>query len=256
MKLSIEQESVNQTAIELAERYQTVESDLIFVLQEVERLKVHRSLGLRSLFQYAVTVLKLDEAVAYALISVARKCREIPELKAAILQKKISVYKANRIVSSLNLNNAKELLEFAASHSKHEIEREIARRDPKARTPDKVKVISSEWTSLQTSVSTDTLNLLKRVEAILAQKGMSTTWEDILRNSANCFLDKHDPVRKAQRAHKRKTLCPGRVKPAHKKPENLTTLCWSHHDLIHQLEMPIDGAVTWLRSPIVAYGCA
>jgi len=37
-------------------------------------------------------------------------------------------------------------------------------------------------------------------------------------------------------------------------PENLTTLCWSHHDLIHQMQLPIEGAVTWLRSPWVAYG--
>lgn len=36
-------------------------------------------------------------------------------------------------------------------------------------------------------------------------------------------------------------------------PTNLTTLCSSHHDLAHQLSLPIEGQVTWLRSPSVRY---
>ena len=35
---------------------------------------------------------------------------------------------------------------------------------------------------------------------------------------------------------------------------NLTTLCAAHHDLVHQLSLPIDGQVTWLRSPDRGYG--
>lgn len=30
-------------------------------------------------------------------------------------------------------------------------------------------------------------------------------------------------------------------------PNNLTTLCSFHHDLAHQLSLPIEGQVTWLR---------
>jgi len=36
-------------------------------------------------------------------------------------------------------------------------------------------------------------------------------------------------------------------------PENLTTLCSFHHDLVHQLSLPLDEQVTWLRSPLVRY---
>ena len=35
--------------------------------------------------------------------------------------------------------------------------------------------------------------------------------------------------------------------------ENLTTLCSFHHDLIHQLSLPIDGQVSWVREPTKAY---
>ena len=36
-------------------------------------------------------------------------------------------------------------------------------------------------------------------------------------------------------------------------PENLTTLCWHHHDLVHQLSVALEGQVSWLRSPSVEY---
>ena len=36
--------------------------------------------------------------------------------------------------------------------------------------------------------------------------------------------------------------------------ENLTTLCSNHHDLVHQLSLPIEGEVTWLRDRRRAYG--
>jgi hypothetical protein len=32
-------------------------------------------------------------------------------------------------------------------------------------------------------------------------------------------------------------------------PDNLTTLCSFHHDLVHQMAFPIDYGVSWLRSP-------
>ncbi len=35
--------------------------------------------------------------------------------------------------------------------------------------------------------------------------------------------------------------------------QNLTILCAFHHDLVHQLSLPVDGAVNWLRSPSVLY---
>ena len=36
-------------------------------------------------------------------------------------------------------------------------------------------------------------------------------------------------------------------------PENLTTLCTSHHELSHQMAFGIDGQVSWVRAPVVEY---
>ncbi len=37
-------------------------------------------------------------------------------------------------------------------------------------------------------------------------------------------------------------------------PENLTTLCWQHHDLVHQQTLPLVGQTSWLRSRVRMYG--
>jgi len=36
-------------------------------------------------------------------------------------------------------------------------------------------------------------------------------------------------------------------------PENLSTLCSFHHDLVHQLGFAIEGQVNWLKEPGLAY---
>jgi len=312
VNLSNEQTEVHQSAMTLAKRHQEVESDLIMILEKVERLKVHRDFGL-SPFQYATTVLKLDPAIAYALIAIVRKSKEVPELGMAVRENRLSAFKANRIVASLTPQNSSELIRFAETHSKNEIEAEIARRNPRAKTRDRIKNLSPDWNELKAAVSKETLEKLERVESLLAQRGHQTTWNDILDQAADAFLEKNDPVRKAERVQKRKLLCPGREKQplvkinltnlvpkrvpltaeqkrtvflrdrgrcthvgldgkrcnqdrwvdihhvVHIKdggtndPDNLTTLCWSHHDLIHQMEFPLDGAVTWLRSPVASY---
>lgn len=316
MKLSFEQREVHNHAVTLAGKHHEVEADLIATLEKVERLKIHKSLGLRSLFQYATEFLKLDEGVAYALISVSRKSREIPELKLAITQKRVTLSKASRIVASLSCQNAHELIQFAETHSKREIESEIARRNPKAKTRDKAKVLSCDWVELKVSVSPKTLEKLKRVESLLAQKGKEIGWDQVLDQAFEAYLDKNDPVKKAERAQSKKILCSGRENvgkalrvstsnstklkriplTAEQKhavflrdqgrcthvdicgkrcnedrwidvhhivpvksggtndPDNLTTLCWSHHDLVHQMEFPLDGSITWFRSPAIVYG--
>lgn len=39
-----------------------------------------------------------------------------------------------------------------------------------------------------------------------------------------------------------------------KEPDNLTTLCTSHHELAHQMAFGIDEQVLWLRALVVECG--
>jgi hypothetical protein len=145
---------------------------------------------------YAVKYLDLDESAAYAAITVARKCAEVPELSHSMRERKLSIAKANRIVSNLTRENASEIVAFAEAHSTSEINRKV--RNGKMR---------------KIEVSVETLEKLKRVRSLVGR-----SLDESLSQALDEYLDRHDPVKRAKRALKReraprsgKSLCTYRV---------------------------------------------
>jgi len=308
-----EQKSIHTRALELSSNYKKLEAELIEVLQQVEATKLFKQLGCSSLFKYAVEILGFSESVAYLFISVARKARDVAALAAAIREGTLSVSKAGRLVAVLNPENGDELISFAQQHTSREIDREVARRNPKPGFADRVKVLSAELLALNLAVSAEFFRKLKRAESVQAQKGkLGGGFAGVLELALDEYLHRHDPVVKAERAAAKndrtkeaspEELCLVRV-PTRKPltaaqrhevfrrdggrctyhnesgkrcdsdrwvdihhihpvsqgggndPQNLTTLCSFHHDLVHQLSLPLEGGVSWLRSPVVGYGMA
>jgi hypothetical protein len=77
--------SLHEHALKLARQYRKTQSLLMTALDEIDSCRLYRALGYPSLFAYAVSALDLSEATAYALISVARKSRDVAPLRAAML---------------------------------------------------------------------------------------------------------------------------------------------------------------------------
>lgn len=78
-------QQIHARALYLAKVHRKVDLKLIEILSLVDRDKVHRHFGFPSLFAYVVGALRLSESHAYALCSVARKCRELPQLARALM---------------------------------------------------------------------------------------------------------------------------------------------------------------------------
>ena len=203
IKLTAEQNALHQQALSLSRRHRKLESEIVEVLQKVDACKLFRKLDKPSLFVYTVETLGFSEAVAYSFITVSRKAQIVPELKAAIASESLSVSKAARIVSTINAENAAELIEFAAGHSSREIDQEMARRNPRAASPDKVRPISAENVQLMVNLTQETLTLLKRAQSLAAQNGSSTEYGAVLGQVLDFYLERRDPVRKAKRAEAR-----------------------------------------------------
>ncbi len=185
--------SLHEHALKLSRQHRRTESELVGVLIEIERLKLHRTLGFSSLFTYTVSALGLSEPVAYALISVARKAKELGALNDAISLQKISVHRASRIVAVLTKENAKELIEFAATHTQRETDQEVARRSDRG---------NQRHESLK--VPTEVLELLKKAQAVMASKSKrALKLDETLKFVLDDFLNRHEPVRKAERARQR-----------------------------------------------------
>jgi hypothetical protein len=261
---------------------------------------------------------------------------EVPELARAIQEERISICKASRIVSALEKSNAEELIEFASKNSWRAIEAEMARRRPGSAGREKVKPVNEQLVEVKLYVTPEDAKILEKAQNLLSSKLRGAA--SLSRTAAQAwaeYVERHDPVRKAERAQKRREKekskasdsadlrqseansvrtdsgsdqnarrdseenqsvrpngpkrnrrirltaeenhavnardhgrctfvdehgdrCPNeRWLETHHKikvseggtnhPSNLATLCSFHHDLVHQVSLPLDGQVTWLR---------
>jgi hypothetical protein len=204
MTLNLKQKEIHERALVVGKNYRIAEVDVIQILQEVDAAQIHKSLGLSSLLKYALKYLRLSEPIALTFIAVARKCKSVPALKTAICNGRLSASTANRLVSTITTENASEIISFAANHTWRETEREIANRNPQAAHPDKVKMLGNGLVQLTVTLSEKDYVDFQRSCSIEAQrKNKSPSRGEVITAAIQTHLEKHDPVRKAERVQKR-----------------------------------------------------
>ncbi len=195
LPLSTSQNILHNRALALSRRHRLVENHLIEILAEIDRTRLFRALGYSSLFVYTVRSLGFSEATAYAMIAVARKTKEISQLHTALKEEKLSVARASRIISVMTAENATALITFAAQHSARDIDREVARMAGNGGKEKRRAV----------RVSDEVLDLLKRAQSLLAsRKKKHIAPQETLKLVLEDYLERHDPVIKAERAENRK----------------------------------------------------
>src|SRR6187401_1072037 len=90
--------SLHQEALKISKEFRKQEIIMIQILQKIDAHKVFRFIGYKSLFQYALSELKLSKDQVYTFITVARKARSIEKLQKALENGSVSISKARRIV--------------------------------------------------------------------------------------------------------------------------------------------------------------
>jgi hypothetical protein len=198
------QTEIHRRAVSLKRQHGRIEADIIENLQEAQAAKLFLEFGLTSLFLYATEILGYTESVAYTFISVARKAIQFPDLQVAVRRQKLSASKAARIASTLKPENARELVEFACSHSMREIDREVARINPRAAGKDRVRQLSDDFVEITVTVPREVYEHMKRAEEIHGLSRAGT-----LKRVYEEHVVRHDPVRKADR--NKAELCSTRV---------------------------------------------
>lgn len=209
MKTRIQE--LHQEGIEISAQYRKAERRLISILQEMDSLKGFRDLGFRSLHEYATRAWKLSDDVAYILISLARKSKEVPVLKEKLEREEISISNARLIAPILDTQNQSEWILKAETLTKRELDKEIKREFPERAVPEQARYVTDSRLELKLGVSEELHEKLKRVQDLLAQsKQKHATLEEALEELASFYLEKKDPVKKAERARPA-SLAPGRV---------------------------------------------
>ena len=200
LRISVLKQEIHQRAINATQRYLQSEIELIEVLQLADQHRVYLDYGHSSLFQYAVQSLGISESIAYNLIAVCRKSKEIPELKLAIQNGEITLSNARKLSPILTSGNQSEWITKASSLSSRQLEKEIARVNPKLATPEKITYATAERVQLTLGLSEQDMLKLRRAQDLVCQSKKShATLEDTLVTMLEEFLIRKDPTRKARR---------------------------------------------------------
>jgi hypothetical protein len=207
-------QSLHEKALQIAKTYLRAESDLISILQAIDDCRGYRELGYRSLFDYSRQALGLSEAVSYNLITVARKAKEVPMLQEKLRSQEITLSNAKMIAPVLTSENQNQWLSAAASLSKRELEKEIAKEFPEKQIHEQARYVSEQRIELKLGISEELHQKLKRVQDLVStQSGKAAGLEETLEAALALFIEKKDPVEKAHRAEvrveKAKKLFPG-----------------------------------------------
>ena len=147
-----------------AERESTV--DVVALLAVFDDRRLYFSEGFNSLFAYCVEALHLSEAAAYSRIQAARAARKWPRILTLLADGSLNLTSVGLLAPHLTNRNYAALLDEARHKRKADVERIVARLQPK---PDVVSVVrklppsavkqarvgeTAPWTSPSTASST------------------------------------------------------------------------------------------------------
>ena len=203
-RLTPEQTNLHERAVACGRRHRGAEAQLVLVLQEAERARLHRAFDCQSLFLYAVRELGLTNSVAGMSIAVARKAALIPALQAALVEGRMSASLASRIVRCLTEENAKDVIDFALTHTFREVDQECARLNPRPDAGDGAKPTAGDRVKVTVTVSRETYEKIARVQSLEAGCGRGGGLEQAVEAAVEEYLSRRDPVRKAARAQSAK----------------------------------------------------
>lgn len=200
-------QEIHDRAVDAASRYRKAEAELIEILQQAEQHRVFLAKGHSSLFLYVVKELGLSESVAFNLIAVARKAREIPELKTEIQNGTITLSNARKIVPILSKENKSEWLAKARELSHRQLEKEVVKIRPQLATPERATYVTPSRVRLELGLSEKDMLKLRRVQDLFCQsRQRPVTLEEVLVALTQDFLRRHDPLERAKRHQVRKGL--------------------------------------------------
>jgi hypothetical protein len=198
-------DQIHARAVEVATRYKRDEAELVDVIQQVQEHRVYLEKEYSNVYEYVVSELRLSENVAQTLVAIAKKARQVPELKTTLQAGGMTLSNARRVVSVLTPENKDEWIKMASELSNRKLEKEIARIRPQELTPEKASYVTADRMKLEVGLSEGEMLRLRRVQDLLSQSmRRSVSLEETLAALSEEYLRRHDPMEKARRHQIRK----------------------------------------------------
>jgi len=198
--------SLHESALFFAKEILRFEAQLLETLTQMEAKKIFASLGYKGIFDYVLNALKLSEAQAYYYKRVIQKSAEVPRLSEAVLNGELSLSKARRISSVVTPESCEDWIKKSNELKQRDLEAEVAKINPKAKVREGTKPVGPKLIQLTVALTPEVEALLKRVKDLESQRTKTDAcWNEVLQHSCEAYLDKHDPVRRAERLTWRKS---------------------------------------------------
>jgi hypothetical protein len=125
----------------LARREHAATVEILLQLNEVERRRLHLTLGYGTMFDFATRHLRYSASAAGRRIQVARCTARHPELLGPLRCRELNLSTIALIAGVLDGGNVKELIDAARGKSQREVERIVATYRPAAEIRDRVRPV-------------------------------------------------------------------------------------------------------------------
>lgn len=185
-------------------------------LHEINDRRLYLECGFDSLFIMLRKKFNYREPSAQLRINAVRLLSDVPEVEAKLESGEMSLtvaaniqtflYQEKRRANEYSQTAKIELIEFCATKSVLEVQREFAKRNPELEKRESVRFTSEDRLRVSHSISLDLEEKLNRIKLLWSHVDPDMSRELLLDRMAEITLDQIDPVRKAARAEKRK-LC-------------------------------------------------
>ena len=125
----------------LSDRERTTTLDILIHLAEVERRRLHLTLGHSSLFDFATKHLRYSSSAAGRRIQAARAVRRYPEILRLMRERKLNLSTVSMVSRILNDENKTQLLVRLCNRSQRQVEAIVAEYRPVARIRERVQPV-------------------------------------------------------------------------------------------------------------------
>lgn len=140
---SLTDEALMAETKRVAELERRSTAELLSLLIEVERRRLHLALGYSSLFAFCTRALMLSEQAAYSRITAARLARRYPEILRDLRNGALTLSSVGILAPHLTDENVAPILDAARQKSTRDVERLIATVHPQPDIPTTMRALPS-----------------------------------------------------------------------------------------------------------------
>lgn len=183
--------------------------EIIELLEESEQRKLYLKKGFGSLLDFCVKDLGYSESAAYRRIQAMRISRQLPEVKAALGEGRLSLVNVAKVQTLFKAeaknNNAysveekRELIKEIENKTQAQAEKILANESDLVFARERLRAVGQNKTQLTIVLDDEVLATVNKIKSLLSHRYPHANYNDIIKIMGEISLEKLDPSREKRR---------------------------------------------------------